>query len=62
MIFLFVKEASKITGIREGTIRQYIHRGKIASEKASNGRNKIEEPPLIFLWHLMKDTKKQSKF
>jgi len=43
MIFLSVKEASKITGIREGTIRQYIHRGKIASEKASNGRNKIPE-------------------
>lgn len=43
MDFLYVKEASKITNIKEGTIRQYISRGKIISQKDSDGRNQIPE-------------------
>ena len=43
MDFLCIKEASKITGLREGTIRQYIHRGKVESEKDSDERTKIAD-------------------
>ena len=43
MGFLCIKETSKITGIREGTIRQYIHRGKIESGKDSDERTGISD-------------------
>lgn len=49
MDFLFVKEASKMTKIREGTIRKYISRGKIMSEKDSDGRNKIPKSEIMRL-------------
>ena len=49
MEFFFTKEASEVTKIKEGTIRQYISRGKIISEKDSDGRNKIPKSEVMRL-------------